>query len=423
MKEIEKIKKKHTVSRIREIGRLFNNRNTIYNLNTSIIDNNEYMVKLNQMKLNICKQNYKYLDFHYINKDKKIEIAYLFPHNNVTGGLKILIEQSNYLYDKGYNISIYSHFPKPNWMDIKSKYIKVPPDIKLYKAINKEDIVIATTWDLIIEAIKSQAPIKYYICQGDVGIFEYDNLEPVVRNAVYTAYQLPVKILTISSIMKRKLEELFNRKSIIIPNAIDNKVFYPDDNKELNKEDDDDDIEVLIVGNDYLEFKGHKDIVKALYILKREGYNFRIKWLMGGYPTKDYTSTRLNLQYHIKPTQKEIGRIYRTSDMFISGSYYEAFSLPPLEAMACGIPTITADNKGIDEYAIDGKNCLKYKKGDCDDLKDRIKTLINSTKLKNTLVKNGIETAKSYYWDRSISKLEEVFINDINNYKLAVLEY
>lgn len=55
-------------------------------------------------------------------------------------------------------------------------------------------------------------------------------------------------------------------------------------------------------------------------------------------------------------TIEQVQNYYASADAFIFPSRGEGFGLPPLEAMATGIPTIFADNTGMSEYANDEYN-------------------------------------------------------------------
>ena len=143
---------------------------------------------------------------------------------------------------------------------------------------------------------------------------------------------------------------------------------------------------------------------------------------MPNFPTKDYTSAKLNIQYIIRPTQEELGRLYRTSDLYISASYYESFSLPPLEAMASATAVITASNEGVKEYAVDGENCLMFEPGNVKQLIEKTKYLLESVELREKLSEQGLKTAKGYSWGHSVDLLEEEFYKAIKKLRIAVLE-
>jgi hypothetical protein len=55
-------------------------------------------------------------------------------------------------------------------------------------------------------------------------------------------------------------------------------------------------------------------------------------------------------------SSEELRKIYQEADCFVFPSRGEGMGLPPLEAMATGMPTIIADNTGMSEYANDDYN-------------------------------------------------------------------
>lgn len=415
MLDYNKIKKIHSTLRFNELVDFFYCKNPIYDLNTALIDNDSKKIEINKSKLDLLGHKYMIKSYDYLSVKTKFNIAYLLHHNLAMGGLKILIEQANHLQKKGHNVSLYCHMPKPEWIDISCRYYQVPIDMQLYKFVNHSDIVISGYWDLIIDALKINAPLKYYMAQGDIDIFEYENNEPIFRNITTIAHSLPVKIITVSNLMKRKIQKYYSRKSTLIPNAIDTNIFYPIKNKSNIFP------KILLIGNDKLSFKGHNDIIKALIVLKNKGYEFNITWITPINPTKDYAND-IEIDYIISPSQKILGDIYRNCDICITGSKYESFSLPPLESMASGIVSISAANKGVKEYAIDNENCLLYEPGNVDQLVEKLILIFDSNTLRQSIIKKGLETAKIYNWSNSISILEKEFRDTAKNLHVAVIE-
>ena len=46
---------------------------------------------------------------------------------------------------------------------------------------------------------------------------------------------------------------------------------------------------------------------------------------------------------------EDLPMLYNCADLFVYPSLYEGFGLPPLEAMACGIPVITSNTSSLPE--------------------------------------------------------------------------
>lgn len=101
--------------------------------------------------------------------------------------------------------------------------------------------------------------------------------------------------------------------------------------------------------------------------------------------------------------------LYSSADVFIYPSYAESFGLPPLEAMACGVPVVTTDCKGNRDYAINDINCLIVPPGDPTALARAILKVLTNDKLRERLIENGIATAKQFTWDKVVNRVEEAF--------------
>ena len=95
--------------------------------------------------------------------------------------------------------------------------------------------------------------------------------------------------------------------------------------------------------------------------------------------------------------------------MYVSGSHYESFPLPPLEAMACGCPVITTDNVGVREYAKDGVNALICSIKKPRELAKAMGLVYADKSLRDRLVNNGLATAEQYKWSEIIPDIKSYY--------------
>jgi len=108
---------------------------------------------------------------------------------------------------------------------------------------------------------------------------------------------------------------------------------------------------------------------------------------------------------------KDIADVFRQSDIFISTSWWEGFGLPPLEAMACGCAIITSRSGGVNEYAIDGFNCIMFPPQNEQKLQKAIIELIENTTFCKRLSDNAILTSTKFNWNSSAKQLTDILGN------------
>lgn len=96
--------------------------------------------------------------------------------------------------------------------------------------------------------------------------------------------------------------------------------------------------------------------------------------------------------------------IYAGADFFVFPSKYEGFGLPPLEAMAYGVPVLSSDAASMPEVL--GKAAVYFKSGDKEDLKDKIRLLAElADGERQRMREKGKQQALKYSWKREAEKL------------------
>lgn len=88
-------------------------------------------------------------------------------------------------------------------------------------------------------------------------------------------------------------------------------------------------------------------------------------------------------------------------DVFVSASRMDGFALPPLEAMACGVPVVAVPTMGLLAYASDGENALFAPGGTTEQIAELVGRLASSADLRLKLRENGLATAAEYSLEAS----------------------
>jgi len=95
---------------------------------------------------------------------------------------------------------------------------------------------------------------------------------------------------------------------------------------------------------------------------------------------------------------KDLPGLLAGAEAFILPSLYEGFGMTALEAMACGVPVIAADNSSLSE--IIGENGLLFDENDSQDLERVLRELLKNNKLKDDLKNKGLARAAEFSWKK-----------------------
>ncbi|PJE58168.1 MAG: hypothetical protein COU81_02015, partial [Candidatus Portnoybacteria bacterium CG10_big_fil_rev_8_21_14_0_10_36_7] len=98
--------------------------------------------------------------------------------------------------------------------------------------------------------------------------------------------------------------------------------------------------------------------------------------------------------------------VYNCADLFVYPSFFEGFGLPPLEAMASGIPVITSNCSSLPEVV--GNSAIMVDPFNISEISFVMKEIIKDKKLYKSLRVDGIKRAMEFSWDMCADKTLEV---------------
>jgi glycosyltransferase involved in cell wall biosynthesis len=104
---------------------------------------------------------------------------------------------------------------------------------------------------------------------------------------------------------------------------------------------------------------------------------------------------------------EDLPALYSLATLFVFPSHYEGFGIPVLEAMACGIPVVCADNSSLPEVA--GNAALLLESTDIQGLADAMHRVLVDALLREGLVERGLAQARRFTWERAAQRLLKVY--------------
>ncbi|MGD8717879.1 MAG: glycosyltransferase family 4 protein [Candidatus Zixiibacteriota bacterium] len=110
---------------------------------------------------------------------------------------------------------------------------------------------------------------------------------------------------------------------------------------------------------------------------------------------------------HFLGSRKDVAAIYRGADVFVLPSYYEAFSLVTLEAMASGLPVLLSRVNGADDCLCEGFNGFAVER-DGRDIAAKVELVFEDEKRRHSMERGARATACRFTWDRAAAAFERV---------------
>ena len=102
----------------------------------------------------------------------------------------------------------------------------------------------------------------------------------------------------------------------------------------------------------------------------------------------------------------DLPALYSLADAFAFPSLYEGFGLPPLEALACGTPTVVSNTSSLPEVV--GDAALQVDPTDVDALAEALVRLVTDAALRGRLRAVGPPQAARFSWSAAAAALKAV---------------
>jgi len=257
-------------------------------------------------------------------------------------------------------------------------------------------------------------------------VFEYfpehrgDKLSQYYLNRTKLAIEKSKKIIAVSESTKNDLIKNLNvnpDKIGVIYEGV-NKNFHPIEDKTLL----DKKISKYLATRKYILSVGtlepRKNLVKLVkaYALLPNPIKRKYKLVLTGKQgwnnsELEKTISNLNLKDKILKTgyipDEDLPYLYAGASVFVYPSLYEGFGLPPLEAMACGVPVVTSNISSLPEVV--GEAGLKVNPYKEEEIALAIKKILVWEKLATSLRQKSLERAKVFSWEKTARETVKIY--------------
>jgi colanic acid/amylovoran biosynthesis glycosyltransferase len=163
--------------------------------------------------------------------------------------------------------------------------------------------------------------------------------------------------------------------------------------------------------------KGLTSLIRALKILKDEGYNLELR-LGGDGPMREQLKALTNEigiaeQVHFLGylTENEVGKELYNSDLFVLPSFVEGLPVSAMEAMAIGLPVIATNVGGTSELIEDGRTGILVRPSDPQSIAAAILKMIDDYPFRLSAAQLGRQKIlEEFDIEKETAKLNQYFI-------------
>jgi len=245
-------------------------------------------------------------------------------------------------------------------------------------------------------------------------------LEPSFLPLVKFSIEKSDGVTAVSKFLKEKTLTNYqiNKEIEVIPNFVDTEVYTPKENCVFKSHFAPNGEKVLVHISNFRPVKRVPDVIRIFNLVKQK---IPSKLILAGDGPERSECEKLVRELNLKNDVYFLGKqeavvdILNAGDLFIMPSQSESFGLSALEAMACGLPTITTSIGGLPELVVHNETGYIAEIGDVERMaKYAIDLLINPNKYKK-FSENARKRAVEHFNKEKIVKQYEDFYERIVN--------
>lgn len=346
-----------------------------------------------------------------------MRVAFVTPGLAPSGGMRVVVEFANRLAGRGHHVTIVGLSTAGRTMrrelrgDVRllevvsagGSYLSITnvlAGIRLALAVPSSDVIVATYTPTVLPALIASR----LFLRGKAVWLHQDFQEQFTDRRLFrwllrTAPARFDGVVTVSQWMADNISRMSGVRATLVGEGIsDRDLFFrqrwqgPQDHQP-----------VVTSICDPRPWKGLDDLVAAFEIA-RDSLPYMRATILSSSERPAWIPAWL--EWLPATDRAELARDIARSTFFVSSSLAEGFGLPPLEAMACGVPVLLTDSGGVRDYARHLHNCVMAPPRDPVALASCIVELLDDPDTLNRIAGAGRETARGFTWDGPVRRFE-----------------
>lgn len=328
-----------------------------------------------------------------------LDIVYVAESLDISGGVRVIVDHANGLACLGHRVRIVTRDARHGWLDVRVPILEVPRFDA--ETLPPADVHIATWFATVTPTVEAaRAKRIYHFSQGFEGTLPYVADR---RLEIEKAYLQPIPKLLVSRHLLDLFRGRFPGPFHVLPQTVDVDFFRP----EHARTEPGSPIAVGIVGPFESPTKGIREALEAVSRLRSSGLPIVLRRASPLPLSEPEAALCLSDSYAFRATTTEMRAWYRSIDILVHPPFEaEGFPLPPLEAMASGVPVILTRIRSFEPLA--ENEAIRVPPGDVDAIRMALQELIGQPAVWKSLREAGLRAAERFRPERARDALENV---------------